>query len=262
MSDEKPQIPPAFFKEVVYRLPYSGTVRQDIPYGAGSEQFDIFYPESCEDPVPVVIFIMGFPDSGFKAFGGSNLKNANPYQSWARLIAASGMAAVLYTTDRPAADILDLIEHLQDNSKALNIDADTIGPWSCSGNVPNAIHVINSVEAIQCAALCYGFMLDLNNATTVADASARFHFVNPNEGIGSFPEETPLLVVRAGKDEFSGLNAGIEAFVSEAGKRNTELELIDFAEGVHSFDVLDESEASVEVVKRIVEFLSQRLNVK
>ncbi|MDP6416460.1 MAG: hypothetical protein QGG54_15740, partial [Gammaproteobacteria bacterium] len=205
------------------------------------------------------VFVMGFSDQAFGA--GKHLKNLPPYQSWARLVAASGLAGVLYTTVEPVSDTLHCIEYLQAHADELNLEGNSIGLWACSGNVPNAIHLLNSKQGIDCAVLSYGFMLDLNGSTVVRDAAAQYSMVNPNSGEESFPEATALMVVRAGKDEFAGINEGIEAFVAEGRGRNSNLEFIDYSEGVHSFDVLDSSPQSIEIVKRMLQFLESRLKV-
>ena len=131
---------------------------------------DIYYPENSEDRVPVVIFVMGFSDKGFKAVTGMKFMQLKPYISWARLIAANGMAAALYSADDPSSDVISLVEYLKSNAEELNIDRERIAIWSCSGNVPNAINLLNCQKSIRCAALCWGFMLDLQDSSAVRDA--------------------------------------------------------------------------------------------
>ncbi|MDA1369928.1 MAG: hypothetical protein O2971_04080 [Proteobacteria bacterium] len=259
MTEQQPPANPAFTSEVVYSLPYRGEIREDIVYGEEFESLDIFYPDSGTGPFPAVVFVIGFPDPGFEAMTGKKLKDLTPCQSWARLIAASRMAAVLYATVDPARSSVTCLEYLRSQADALAIDADRIGLWACSGNVPVAIHLLNSVPGICCANLNYGYMLDLNDSTTVQDASAQFRFANPNHGRDSFPENVDLLVVKAGKDEFPGINDGIDAFVVEGRARKVKMELIEYSQGVHAFDVLDSSAQSIEIVQQMLEFFTTRL---
>ena len=259
MTEQHPPANPAFTSDVVYSLPYGGEIWEGILHGEESESLDIFYPDSSTGPFPAVVFVIGFPDPGFEAMTGKKLKELNPYQSWARLVAASGMAAVLYATVDPAVSSVKCLEYLNSHADALNIDSDSIGLWACSGNVPVAIHLLNCVAGIRCANLNYGYMLDLNGSTTVRDASAQFRFANPNHGKDSFPENVDLLIVKAGKDEFPGINDGIDAFVAEGRARKVKMELIEYAQGVHAFDVLDSSAQSIEIVQQMLEFFTTRL---
>lgn len=262
MPESKPPVNQNFTKPVVYQLPYAGEVRTDITLGADPITMDIYYPEDRSGPVPVVVMVFGFRDPGFQAMTGMKLKQIRQNVCWAELLAASGMAAVLYSPVDPVEDVLTVIDALKFNAAGLNIDAERIGIWSVSGNVPNALHVLDSRNDIACAALCYGFMLDLNGATAVADASAQFKFANPNAGESRLPETTPMLIVRAGKDEFAGLNQTIDEFVTLAQSKQLDLELLSYEAGVHAFDVDDDSEESIAAIKKILSYLQERLGIE
>ena len=262
MTDSIPKTNPMFTNEVAYQQPYAGEIRKDLSYGSDSHMMDIYYPENSEDRVPVVIFVMGFSDKGFEAMTGMKFMQLKPYISWARLIAANGMAAVLYCADDPSSDVISLAEYLKSNAEELRIDRERIAIWSCSGNVPNAINLLNCEQSIRCAVLCWGFMLDLGGSTTVSDASEQFKFRNPNRGEKSFPDHVPILVVKAGNDEFEGLNQAIEQFVSLGESKNCDIELLKYPEGVHAFDIMDDSTKSIDVIKKILKYLKVQLLVK
>ena len=86
-------------------------------------------------------------------------------------------------------------------------------------------------------------------------------FAHPHEGMENFPENTPILVIGAGKDEFPGLNESIDNFEAEAVARNSPVSVIRYPEGVHAFDILDDSQRSIELIKLCLGFLRLRLNV-
>jgi hypothetical protein len=69
------------------------------------------------------------------------------------------------------------------------------------------------------------------------------------------------LVIRAGKDEFPGLNESVDNFEVEAIARNSPVSVIRYPEGVHAFDSLDDSQRSIELIKLCVGFLRLRLSV-
>ncbi len=258
MTNTESKIPPAFLSEVVYKLPFEGTNLLNQCYGSDSQLFDIYYPATGDETFPVVVFVLGFPAPGFSGGFGFKLKDCEFYKSWGELIAASGMAAVLYSADDAEPDTLRLFDHLKSNGNKLNLDTVRIGIWSCSANVPNAINVLNKVKGIKCASLNYGYMLDLDGSSTVQAMADQLHFANPNEGANSMAE-VPLFVSKAGQDAFPGINEGIDAFVALAKERGTPLEFIHYENGEHSFDALDNSEESIATVKAMVDFLQKHL---
>jgi dienelactone hydrolase len=257
-------------KTVVYEVPGMDavTIRRDVAYQtaqAGALTMDLYYrPDSeSKEPRPAVVFVTGYPDPGFEAMLGCKLKDMGAYVSWARLVAASGLVAITYTNREPAADLDALLGYLGQHAASLGIDENRIGVWAASGNVPAALSVLMREASVsfQCAVLCYGYMLDLEEATGVAEAAARFGFVNPCAGksAGDLPQELPLFVVRAGRDEMPRLNESIDLFAAAALARNLPVTLANHAAAPHAFDLLDDSDASREMIRRILAFLQFHL---
>lgn len=252
---------PLFTKALVHRLPYEGNVREGIVYADDSRVFDLFLPESLHEPAPVVVLVTGYPDPGFESRVGVKQMQIQAYKDWAKLLAASGMAAVTYSNVEPVEDVFTLLSFLRSRASQLQIDPTRTAVWSCSGNVPNAINILHGDSSLRCGVLLYGFMLDAGGSSVVADTAKTFGFANPHEGMKNFPENTPLLVIAAGKDEMPGLNDSIDNFEAEAIACNSPVSVIRYKEGVHAFDILDDSQRSVEMIKLCVGFLRLRLNV-
>jgi dienelactone hydrolase len=250
-----------FTNPLVYQLPYAGNVREGISYADDARIFDLYLPEKTEAPAPVVVLVTGYPDSGFEERLGMKQMQIQAFKDWAKLLAASGMAAVIYSNVEPVEDAFKLLEFLRCEAQQLQIDSERIAVWSCSGSVPNAINVLHKDSAVRCAALLYGFMLDSAGSCVLQETAQAIGFANPHDGMKNFPENTPILVIRAGKDEFSGLNDSIDNFEREAVARNSPVSVISYPEGVHAFDILDDSRRSVEMIKLCVGFLRLRLNV-
>lgn len=261
MTDENTPQNPLFTNPLAYQQAYAGEVRRDLAYGDDARVCDVYLPERSTGPAPAVVLVTGYPDPGYEAFTGRKQMQIRGYQDWAKLLAASGMAAVLYSNIEPVADAGALLAFLRGEAAQLGIDPERIALWACSGNVPNAIHLAWANSAIRCAVLLYGFMLDGEGSNSIAEASETFRFANPNRGMENFPENTPLLVIGAGRDEFPGLNESIDSFEAEAIARNSPVSVIRYPEGVHGFDVLDDSRRSIEMIKLCVGFLRLRLNI-
>jgi hypothetical protein len=250
---------PITMQPVVYRIPGMDEVivRPDIEYADG-RTIDLYYPPDAkrDERCPAVIFVTGSPDAGFQARLGCRQKEMTSYVSWSRLVAASGLVAITYTNQNPAADVHAVLRYVRENAASLGIDSDRIGIWSCSGNVPTALSLLMS-ETLTCAVLCYGFMLDLDGGTAVSEAQKQWGFANPAAGksVDDIPRDLLLLIVRAGRDEFPGLNAAIDRFAAGALARNLPITLVNHATGPHSFDLFDDRETSRAIIRQILGFL-------
>lgn len=252
-------------KGVVYRLPNMEAVRvqRDVEYRrteAGALSMDIYYPQG-DGKRGVVVFVTGGSDLGAERILGCKFKEMESYVSWGQLVAASGMVGITYSNHEPAGDVRALFEFLRKNGGALGIDVDRIGVWGCSGNGPLTLSVLVEHDFLKAGVLCYAYTLDTDGSTGVADALRKWGFVNGAAGkaVEDLRGNLPLLLVRAGRDELPALNAAMDAFVGKALGRNLPITVVNYAEGRHSFDVLQDCEDSHAVIRQILEFLRVRL---
>ena len=261
---------PVTKQRLVYDMPGTRDVvlRRDVEFRAadgGVLAMDLYSPPDSRSDArtPAVVIVAGFPDVGFQARLGCRFKDMESSVSWARLLAASGMVAITYTNREPAADLHALLQHIRSDAAALGIDENRIGLWASSGNVPLALSVLmhGTSRYAKCAALCYGYMLDLEGATGVADASRMFGFVNPNAGksIEDLPRDVPLFVARAGQDELPGLNETLDHFLAGALACNLPVTFVNHADAPHAFDLFHDSETSREIIRGLLAFLRFQL---
>jgi acetyl esterase/lipase len=254
---------------IVYSIPEieSVTVRRDVPYRtteAGSLGFDVYYPSgaSPDRRLPAVLFIHGYSDAGVPNVFGRTFKEMGQPVSWAQLIAASGIAAILYSNRQPVDDVQTILQHLRDHAASLGIDGRRLGLFAASGHVPLALWLLMQPERreVRCAVLCCGYMLDLHGASSVADMQKSFPFANPGTGksMENVRNDVPLLVVRAGRDQF-GVNESLDDFISGALDRDLPVRLINHAGAPHAFDLFDDSEATREIIREILRFMQFHL---
>ena len=250
-------------------------IRKDVVYRtteAGPLTLDVYAPADAAGgaALPAVVLIAGYNDAGYEKMLGVKFKEMAMAVSWGQLIAASGLIAIAYTNREPAADLDALLQHLRANAASLGVDGERLGLWGCSGNVPLALSALmagssnppgHTGPGPRCAALLYGYMLDLDGSTGVAEAASMFRFTNPNAGrsFDDLPETLGLFVVRAGREQFPHLNDSIDRFVAKAVALNRPLTFVNHATGPHSFDLLDDSEASREIIRQILSFLRAQL---
>ena len=265
MSDETRRAEIAT-KRVVYRHQDESriTVERDLPYTVVDGEaltLDAYYPPAWTTGtlLPAVLFVTGYSDRGMQAMLGCKAKEMESYISWARLVAASGAIAITYSALDPAADAMAVFEHVRRNARPLGIDVARLGVWACSGNVPNALSLLMRAPGgtVTCAALCYGYMLDFDGSTLVADSATTFRFANPAAGTSfdEIPRDVPVLVVRAGRDEMPNLNTTIDRFVAKALQGGVPLALVNHPTAPHAFDISHDSAMSRAVIGQILAFL-------
>jgi len=222
---------------LVYQLPGMDKVivKNDLTYKTaedGALKMDVYYPPQIEKAarLPVVIFNNGV--------GILEIPQSRVYQDWARLTALSGMIAVNYQSRQPTAfeDTNDLIDYLRKNAATLQIDENRIGIWTSSANVRVGLPLaMQDRPYIRCAVVYYG-MAELN----------------------VIRQTLPLFVVRAGQDALR-LNRAIDAFVQNALMNDLDFQFVNYLEGQHAFDILDDNDRSREIIKQTLDFLKSAL---
>jgi hypothetical protein len=257
---------PIALKAVRYTLPGTDavTIRSDVPYKGGDPELVLdIYAGSGPDsgtPRPVVVVAAGYRDVGVTLRLGCRFKEMGMSVSWARLIAASGMVAITYSTRDPETDLPAVLQYVREHAPSLGV-SERIGLFAASANVVVALSALMLDPDLKCAALLYGFTLDSDGSTAVADAAKAFGFVNACAGrsVDDLPARTPLFVARAGEDQFPGLNQALDRFVTRALQRNLPIALVNYATGAHGFDLDDDSGGSQEVIRQILGFFRFRL---
>jgi hypothetical protein len=236
---------PVALKHVRFQLPGAAAVvvRRGLEYGPSAGDgnprvLNVYLPPSPSVPPPVVLFVFGRPDPGARTLLGCALSEMTSYDEWARLVAATGLTGVTYTTGHdPLADAHAVVACLRDRAGEFGVDPSRIGLWACSGNMPVALALLGSgVSGIACAALLYGVMDDVD-----------------------IPASTPLLVIRAGQDAVEGVNASIDAFVAGALRRNLTMTVVNHPTAPHAFDLDDDGDATRAIVRAILDFLRRHL---
>lgn len=261
MSEE-----PVSARRGMYERRQSGevTVVRGVPFPGADEQpleFDLYSSPSQPDPRPCVVLVNGYPDPGFQRVMGCAFKDLGATVSWARLIAMSGLSAIAYANRRPQEDLDALLRHLAASGRSSGVDPARVGVLACSGHVPLALSALaRSTETLACAAMLYGYMVDADGQTGVADAQAQFRFANPGVSMSAFSSATPpVMIVRAGRDEMPRLNESIDWFTAEALRRNVPLTLINHPDAPHAFELHMDDARTGAVIRQVLGFLSHYL---
>ena len=230
----------AFSYEVVVPTPPESALRitRDVVYARGASgplKLDLYLPRSSgKQRPPAVVFANIVGERGSRPFRATEI-----YRSWARLLAAHGIAGVIIDSEaaRAGENLGQSIDHLRKNGASLGVDGDRLGIWACSANVIIALPYLMTAapEAVRTAVIYYG--------------SADVTRVRP---------ELPLLYVMASDDapELIANQRKIWDLARAAGAPWTTV----VARGLpHAFDALDESEPSRRLVLQTVEYLVRQL---
>jgi acetyl esterase/lipase len=222
-------------------------------YHTGHEELgmDIYYPPAATGSAPVVVVAFGYADPL------GRIRQYGPMTSWARLFAASGMAAVIYATNECAENVHAVLKHIRTNADSLRLDSRRIALWAASASVSVALSALMRDQALKCAALVCGYTMDLDGSTAVADAAKQFLFVDACAGksVDDLPETVPMLFVRAGREQFPGVNEALDKVVARAVARNLPVTFVNHATGAHGFDLDEDSDLSREMIRRVLAFL-------
>lgn len=265
------QVPPSdfFTRRVCLQLDGMDAVmvRRDVTYGPADHdrRFDLYYPpgQTADKRWPAVIIVAGYPGTMEPRPTAMTYKEIGWTVSMCQLIALSGMVAIAYTNRDPAADLRALFEHVHERAASLRIDPAKVGVIAVSGNVPTALTTImqDASRTPACAVFGYGCFLDLDGATDVADAARQFGFANPGAGrtVADLRRDVPLLITRAGRDQFPAMNASIDSFIRQGLRENLPITVVNHAEGPHAFDLFDDSRTSRDILRQTLRFLRQHL---
>lgn len=264
------EFPPDFpEKRIVYQIPemkdvkcHSGIVYHSV--NGIDLKADIYVPSRSgkSNPLPIVIIVINYPDSVFNKIFGRDGKDLQMCVSWAELIAASGMAAVAYQTQFSHLETDSLICFLKKNAEDYNIDMNNLCVFGASANTLAAQSLMqNDDYRIKCAVFNYGILLtpDQKYYTEVEAASSYGFYFSDLRQISKIPENIPMLVTRAGKDRFPIVQNTTDYFVAEAMRSNAQLTYINYSDGQHDFDVLDDTKTSRLIIKQTVDFMKTHL---
>jgi acetyl esterase/lipase len=191
--------------------------------------------------LPAVLLVHGEADPALLR----GVRGWGQYTGWGRLVAAEGLAGVVFEHravaeagfDAVVAEVGAALAAVGDRADELGLDPDRLAIAGFSAGVPLTAALLGGrAVALRCVALCYGPPGDLE----------------PGPGL------PPLLVVRAGQDS-PDLNRSIDRFLTAAEAAGLPVRLVDLAGGHHAFDTVDDTDASRDAIGQVLAFLRRHL---
>jgi hypothetical protein len=269
----KQEIPSSKQKEPVELFELPGTdkviVKKDIVYQNimdSTLKMDIYYPPNFEFKrnLPAIIIVYGCTNEGQIKLIGNQFRNWSVHISLCKIIATSGLAAIIYETVDPENDLVSLSKYIQSNHDKLSIDDNNIGAFTCSSNTPVAItNILNaSTNIFKCAVVYYGIFLT-KELEKLPQNDSVFGFQNPrlNEPI-NWNKNVPLYIVKAGMDKDPYAFRSLLNFYNNAINQNLPVTLINYPNGQHGFDFLNDNDTTEMIIKNTLDFWKFYLNIK
>lgn len=254
------QAPPDLMKiPVFYPVPAAEAVRveREIVFRTAGDtplKADIYLP-AARGTYPVVLLVSG---------GSVNdWRTAAFYTSFARVLAAEGIAAVNYDkrlardrTSVPAAsdDSLALVDHLKSNAAKYGLDVSRLCSWHFSAGGTIAGTMLGEKSPASCVVLTYA-ILSFGDGDQDARLAPHSALVQARERGDRLP---PTLVVRAGRDAKT-LNDSIDAFIAAALSKNAPVSLINYPAGDHGFEILNDTDETRRVIAQSIAWVKSRL---
>jgi acetyl esterase/lipase len=235
---------------LLYKAPGQAKVkaRRDIIYhrAEGNDLLmDVYTPANVArgTALPAVIHISG----------SGRTKNWRIFEDYGAATAAHGMVGIEFNkrysraeggAPTALADIAELLKFVRQNAARFQIDPNRICLWVFSGGgLLLSAGMQPEQPFIRCLVSFYGFHDDRVRQQLKAVA-------------GKLP---PLLMVRAGLDT-PDLNSNFNAFVSDALNQNERLELINYSDGRHAFDIYHNTPRTRQIIRRTFQFIAEQMS--
>jgi hypothetical protein len=212
-----------------YPAPPASVIAVSKDQAYGTLQMDVYRPANAAGKtLPVLVF--------FNIASGAQRSNFF-YKPWAEIAASRDLVAILpdLRDDSFEKDFDALIAHLTANASSLGIDRDRIALYAGSGNVSRALPLVQNPKqtVVRAAVMYYG--------------SAQ---------VSEFRRDLPILMVRAGLDR-PPVNRAIADLATLAANQNAPLTLVNYAGGHHAFEIVDDEDATRDVIDTTIEFVKR-----
>jgi dienelactone hydrolase len=213
--------------------------------------FDLYLPDDLARPRPAVVFVHGGP---LPAEVRPRPREWPVYQGYGSLAAARGVVGAvvghrLHSPDTYAVaadDVGAAIAALRGDER---VDGGRLALWFFSGGGLLAADWLREPPSwLRALALSYPLLAPFPGWPV----SDRFDPIGALAGAG----DLPIVLTRAGREN-PAIAGAVTVFVEAASKAR--LEIVDVPEGRHSFDVLDDDDASRAAIVRAADLVTEAL---
>jgi acetyl esterase/lipase len=256
---------------VVYRVPKmeQAVVRAGVVFAnppTGALALDAYIPRGLRrgERRPAIVFVSG----------AESVRHWRWFISWGQIAAAHGFVGVVPDKRYPPsvdgirtgyADTETLLTFLRTNGDRFGIDPRRICLWTFSaGGRLTSVGLKAGGPPVQCLVSFYG-VLDLSaglaGVTGEAEREALLRQLSPlhalDAQVASGGKVPPIFIARAGKD-IAPINAGIDRFTAAALRLNAPLTVVNYADGDHGFDGINDTAQSRAIIEAALRFVREQ----
>jgi len=226
-------------------------VVKNINYQTEKNNFttlDIYKPAGNKTipPQPAVILIHGGPVS---ADIPVKPKDWKLYSDYGKLLASKGITAVVINhrifdkenITQSRSDVLASITFIKANAGHYGLNSNSVGLWMFSLGGKHFDFFAQQKDSSVKAMISFYGVLSTERQTS--------------DPTGYIP---PQLIVRSGMDKPELLSV-TDAYISKALQLNHPVEVVNHKNGVHAFDILQNSEQTIKLINSAIEFLKVNL---
>jgi acetyl esterase/lipase len=257
---------------VVYSVPgmERAVVRRAVVFDKSTASplvFDAYLPRGLRngESRPAIIFISG----------GERVREWQWFITWGRLAAAHGLVGIVPDKRYPRAfegirsgfeDTEKLLAFLQSEGERLGIDPRRLCLWTFSaGGRLTSVGLQSKWPGVRCLVSFYGVLdasREMPDASGEADRETLVKRYSPLHAmealVASGNRPPPIFIARAGRDSIPMLNAGIDNFAAAALRLNAPLTIMNYPEGDHGFDGVNDTAQSRAIIKAALKFVEEQ----
>jgi acetyl esterase/lipase len=245
---------------VVYTVPRMSEVKikRDLIYKKADKlelKLDVYQSPDLKtnERRPAVFFV----------HGGTPLENKpkdwGVFQSWGKLVAASGMTAVIFNHQNDFAlgesDLIAAIDYVRKNAADLSVDENRIAVVAYSAGGPLLSGVMQQNLPYVKALGSFYALLDTRDWKSTVDAET----LKKHSPILYLKKDSPPIFIAHAGNDFPEFKSANERFVAEALKQNIAVEVMNHPTGDHGFDNQNDDARSKEIIGNFIQFLNRNL---
>ncbi len=208
---------------------YSGTIKTDIYWP----------PESSEAPLPVILIVFSYNSSQFIQENGKSFREIEPMTIWFAQLANKGFAVICPDIENVGKDMSSIMTWIQKNGAKLGLDPLRMGFLSFSANVKTVPYLLTLPEATNLKAIALYY-------PELVPAS------------WEVPKNVALHIIKTGKDAATR-NVRIDLLAKKFKEAGNYAEVITYENGIHAFDLKDQSPEAAAIMMTTLEFFTKYL---
>jgi hypothetical protein len=204
---------------------------------------DFYYPPDYleSSPLPVIITPRNFKMDAEYALWGRSMLTWDYEISWAHLLSGNGYCVVKMETSSPVTGLIEIINFIQENHKALHIDPEKIGFFAVSDNPGVVLQVLARDDMDVTGFKAQVFLYPTMDAVPFT----MLHYI-------------PTFIATGGLDKAQTNRVALR-YVENCKKAGYDYVYYHHPQGVHGFDYHQKDEATREIIAAAMDFFDTRL---